>query len=367
MRELYNEFFHIPKHGKIREKVMLIRTAITVIVMIVCLAAMSFTAFAYFTHNVTSGSNTIKAANFEAHITISNGTNDIPLTIDGKYQTATLPAGTYTVKLSDGDSTADTGFCIITIGENKYHTAQIGEDAARNLTDASVIFTLKISAETKITILSHWGTSSFYGYEDTTSPFYIKATGTEIDLITAANGVDDSTTNEEQDTTDKTTSTDGVYTVQSGDTLSKIAQKHNTTVERIAAYNKLTDINNIQAGQQLKIPPADWTIPADTTEQTTAPTETTSTPETTTSTDTTTPPETTNSVTTESEKKEPETTDSVTTAPEKKDPETTNKETEETTGAEETTGTEETTGAEEPTETSTPENKKEPTDTTDRE
>ena len=31
MRKLYNEFFYIPKYGKIREKVMLARVAMTVV------------------------------------------------------------------------------------------------------------------------------------------------------------------------------------------------------------------------------------------------------------------------------------------------------------------------------------------------
>lgn len=86
MKELYNEFFHIPKHGKVREKVMLMRTAITVVIMIVCLAAMSITAYAYFSYNVTSGSNTIKAANFDALITITDENNISvnPSSTDGK-------------------------------------------------------------------------------------------------------------------------------------------------------------------------------------------------------------------------------------------------------------------------------------------
>ena len=66
MKKLYNEFFYIPKYGKVKEKVMLMRTALTVVIMVVCLFAMSFTAYAYFSHNVTSGSNIIKAAYFDA-------------------------------------------------------------------------------------------------------------------------------------------------------------------------------------------------------------------------------------------------------------------------------------------------------------
>ncbi|MDF2538621.1 MAG: hypothetical protein K0S76_1642 [Herbinix sp.] len=41
------------------------------------------------------------------------------------------------------------------------------------------------------------------------------------------------------------------YYVQSGDTLSKIATKHNTTVYNLAKLNLITDVNRIEVGQQL--------------------------------------------------------------------------------------------------------------------
>lgn len=45
-----------------------------------------------------------------------------------------------------------------------------------------------------------------------------------------------------------------IYTVKSGDTLSKIAQKHNTTVAAIAKLNNIRNINIISVGQKLEIP-----------------------------------------------------------------------------------------------------------------
>lgn len=44
------------------------------------------------------------------------------------------------------------------------------------------------------------------------------------------------------------------YTVKSGDTLSKIAAKYNTTVDILAAYNGIKDPNKIYVGQVIKIP-----------------------------------------------------------------------------------------------------------------
>lgn len=45
-----------------------------------------------------------------------------------------------------------------------------------------------------------------------------------------------------------------VYTVKAGDTLSKIAQKHGTTYQKLASYNGIANPNVINVGQKIKIP-----------------------------------------------------------------------------------------------------------------
>ena len=171
MRKLYNEFFYIPKHGKIREKVMLTRIAMTITIMVICLAAMSITAYAYFSYNVTSGSNTIKAASFYTDVTVQitdadgNAVETITTnTSDHKSHSATLDANkTYTITIKhNARSTAQTGFVIITADkcETKYHTQQLGRDGDGNT--YTITFKLTPSANTVVTFRSHWGTSSFY-------------------------------------------------------------------------------------------------------------------------------------------------------------------------------------------------------------
>ena len=46
---------------------------------------------------------------------------------------------------------------------------------------------------------------------------------------------------------------DGSYTVRPGDTLSSVAARHRTTVEVLAATNRLKDANQIKVGQRLRL------------------------------------------------------------------------------------------------------------------
>lgn len=49
-------------------------------------------------------------------------------------------------------------------------------------------------------------------------------------------------------------SAEQVYTVQPGDTLSKIAAKYGTTYQKLASYNGIANPNKINVGQKIKIP-----------------------------------------------------------------------------------------------------------------
>ena len=43
-RKLYKDFFYVPKYGKVREKVMIVQVAMSVSIIVMCLAAMSLSA-----------------------------------------------------------------------------------------------------------------------------------------------------------------------------------------------------------------------------------------------------------------------------------------------------------------------------------
>jgi peptidoglycan endopeptidase LytE len=62
-----------------------------------------------------------------------------------------------------------------------------------------------------------------------------------------------------------TTTTVSLYTIQSGDSLSAIAEKFNVDQAALMMLNGISDPDHIEAGQVLKIPPqivATTTVPA---------------------------------------------------------------------------------------------------------
>jgi LysM repeat protein len=52
------------------------------------------------------------------------------------------------------------------------------------------------------------------------------------------------------------------YTVKSGDSLTKIAQRYGVTIENLGCYNNLANLNALQIGQVLLIPPRDYECPS---------------------------------------------------------------------------------------------------------
>ena len=61
------------------------------------------------------------------------------------------------------------------------------------------------------------------------------------------------------------------YTVQSGDTLSKIAVTYNTTVEKLASVNQIADVDVITVGQILELDPEATVASVETSAEATAP------------------------------------------------------------------------------------------------
>ena len=179
MRKLYREYFEVSPTEKISDKVMLTRVVFTVITMLICLSAMSLSAYAYFSATVSAGPGVISSASFDIDIQItrpgnlsigsegiSQGTDEVSVSLsDNNKYCASLEAGkTYTVTLSKKGN-ASTGFCLISFegGSDQFTTVQLGKDVnAQNGERLSLTFTVSPDTDTVIYLSPCWGTSSFY-------------------------------------------------------------------------------------------------------------------------------------------------------------------------------------------------------------
>jgi len=82
--------------------------------------------------------------------------------------------------------------------------------------------------------------------------YYVYKKSNGMINVTSKDGVPGSWINP-SDNKKKPTSSDGTYTVKSGDTLSGIAEKFNTTVDKLASLNGIKNKNLIRVGQKLKV------------------------------------------------------------------------------------------------------------------
>lgn len=171
MKKFYEKFFYIPKHGKIRESVMLARVATTVIISLMCLAAMGLTAYAYFSCNVTSGSNIIHSAKFTTSLSVeavpSGGARSVEAptvnTVEGKHTVSLAPDALYKITLSRAaDCSAGTGYIFVSADgcQDNYHTQQLGADGDE--TTQEISFLMSVSNAATVTFEERWGTSSYY-------------------------------------------------------------------------------------------------------------------------------------------------------------------------------------------------------------
>lgn len=162
-KEVYKKYFYLPKHGKVQERVFLSRIAVSITVIVLCLAAMSATAYAYFTHGNAQVVGVITSANFE--VEVSDGTNT-----SNRFS---YPVGTYgemefTISKT-AESTASSGFCKINVCAadgvvQTFYTEPIGtyikngEQVTKN--EIKVLLSVAEMEIVNVEFISIWGSYS---------------------------------------------------------------------------------------------------------------------------------------------------------------------------------------------------------------
>ena len=168
MKRLYEEYLHVPEDGKIKEKVFIARIVVAIVCVVCCLSAMGFSAYAFFTSSITSGSNTIVAATYGAEITVAGDENNpqtkVTPTVNQTIHTYSLVKGTYHVVIK-ATGNAQNGYCKIVIGDLesedsiKYYTTQISTD--ENASENQLKFKVEcFNDNTEFHIIPNWGSCS---------------------------------------------------------------------------------------------------------------------------------------------------------------------------------------------------------------
>ena len=187
MREIFSDEFDELKPKRVHEKVLYQRIAFTVVCILAYLSAMGFTAYAFFTADVTSSSNTIKAATYAMDCTITPKDGEpieaSSISLDG--QEVFPKEYKICISIDKQNNTAATGFCVVKVLKNGatepivYHTAQIWKEKYEaEGKSQSLTFTLTLNEAATVTFTPHWGTSSHYAeYKESgeDGELYIKA------------------------------------------------------------------------------------------------------------------------------------------------------------------------------------------------
>ena len=157
----------------------MVRIAVAIACVVWCLSAMGFSAYAFFTSSITSGSNTIVAATFGAEITVARDDNNpqtkVTPTVNQTIHTYSLVKGTYHVVIK-ATGNAQNGYCKIVIGDVesedsiKYYTIQMNTDEKASKSQLEFVVEC-YNDNAELHIIPNWGSCSEkeetkIGYDD---------------------------------------------------------------------------------------------------------------------------------------------------------------------------------------------------------
>lgn len=158
MRKIYQKYFEIPEEGKgiMGEHVFFARLTVAITCIVLCMSAMGFSAYAFFTVSVSSNMNHIQAANYslsvqsieivpenESGSVVADSSNPI------KYK---LQKGMYDfVLMKEGN--ANTGYCKIKINNNENDVI-----VTRQIEDVALTVRIEVAQETEVEFVACWGT-----------------------------------------------------------------------------------------------------------------------------------------------------------------------------------------------------------------
>jgi len=166
VKAFYDKFYRVYDDKKISDTVIIFRIIVTVIIILSCLAVMTFAGYAYYEYDLMIKVNTIQSATFEVNVTVAdNENNPVEMKKRNDYYIPESDYLTkdkeYTVTISRTEnSSAETGYCRVRLfkgnNESIFYTIQLDADTPTQ----EVTFTVNPSEDFKFQITPNWGTSS---------------------------------------------------------------------------------------------------------------------------------------------------------------------------------------------------------------
>lgn len=232
MKKLYKEFFYVPKHAKVPDRVFKTRTILSFLTSFVCFVIFCSSTYAWFNANRNCDIQPIQTA--EVLLTVQSG--EWYATSDSENHVS------YTCPLAENDNhsftitnvgTASTGYCVINADGETFNTVQIGKGD-------SLTLTIQAAIGTEITFSTNWGS-----YHNGIA-FYSVSDGKSYPIYGDGDYIVISTTSYE------------IYTVAEGATLELIAEHYGVSASDILLYN---GIGELIVGEEIKIPNTEVTEP----------------------------------------------------------------------------------------------------------
>lgn len=240
MKQWIKSALYVPKHSKPTDENILRLLMPSFLGMILCMVFLAGTTWAWFSASVQTQPQTIEAANYDITVVVKDGNNQ-PLEKTEKGYLLSANAE-YTITLTAGGTAKEFGgYCIVRCEEATLYTTQLRPGD-------TLPFTLIPEKEGIYTFTGVWG--SYSDKPDITN-------GCTIGRKTETQRVPEVSEPQQNSAGRK-----DVHIVQAEDSLWGIAAQYGITVEKIATYNDIAQDAVLQIGQEIKIPPQDYEVPA---------------------------------------------------------------------------------------------------------
>ena len=232
MKRIYKEFFYVPEHAEVPDRVFKTRTILSFLTSLVCFMIFCSSTYSWFNSNRNCDIQPIQTA--EVLLTVQSdewqATSDNENCVTDICPLATNDIHSFTIA---NVGTASTGYCVINAGGETFSTVQIEKGD-------SLTLIIQAAMGTEITFSANWGS-----YQNATATDSVSE-GNSYPVYGDRDCIVISTTPYE------------VYTIAEGATLELIAKYYGVSASDILLYN---GIEELTVGEEIKIPNTTVTEP----------------------------------------------------------------------------------------------------------